>query len=88
LDPNPITRLDITGIRAHEWFRQDYTPAMPFDDDDDNNISDGNLHMTENQDIETSPAISQINAFQLIGMSSCLDLSGFFEKEVSLIFLS
>lgn len=47
LDPNPITRLDITGIRAHEWFRQDYTPAMPFDDDDDNNISDGNLHMTE-----------------------------------------
>ncbi|KAF2924107.1 hypothetical protein DAI22_07g243900 [Oryza sativa Japonica Group] len=81
LDPNPITRLDITGIRAHEWFRQDYTPAMPFDDDDDNNISDGNLHMTENQDIETSPAISQINAFQLIGMSSCLDLSGFFEKE-------
>lgn len=23
-----------------------------------------------------------INAFQLIGMSSCLDLSGFFEKEV------
>lgn len=27
-----------------------------------------------------SPTI--INAFQLIGMSSCLDLSGFFEKEV------
>lgn len=25
-----------------------------------------------------------INAFELIGMSSCLDLSGFFEKEVSL----
>jgi 5'-AMP-activated protein kinase catalytic alpha subunit len=44
--------------------------------------------MVKNQDIETSPAISQINAFQLIGMSSCLDLSGFFEKEVSLIFLS
>jgi hypothetical protein len=26
-----------------------------------------------------------INAFQLIGMSSCLDLSGFFEKEVGII---
>lgn len=25
---------------------------------------------------------THINAFQLIGMSSCLDLSGFFEKEV------
>lgn len=24
-----------------------------------------------------------INAFQLIGMSSCLDFSGFFEQEVS-----
>jgi hypothetical protein len=35
-----------------------------------------------------NPAINQINAFQLIGMSSCLDLSGFFEKEVSPIFIS
>uniref|UniRef100_A0A453AZ37 NAF domain-containing protein n=1 Tax=Aegilops tauschii subsp. strangulata TaxID=200361 RepID=A0A453AZ37_AEGTS len=34
------------------------------------------------------PAINQMNAFQLIGMSSCLDLSGFFEKEVSPIFVS
>lgn len=29
--------------------------------------------------------LNQINAFQLIGMSACLDLSGFFEKEVSKI---
>lgn len=26
---------------------------------------------------------NKINAFQLIGMSSCLDLSGLFEKDVS-----
>jgi len=31
--------------------------------------------------IQGNIAINQINAFQLIGMSSCLDLSGFFEKE-------
>uniref|UniRef100_A0A453AZ31 NAF domain-containing protein n=1 Tax=Aegilops tauschii subsp. strangulata TaxID=200361 RepID=A0A453AZ31_AEGTS len=31
--------------------------------------------------IQDNPAINQMNAFQLIGMSSCLDLSGFFEKE-------
>ncbi|RZR98576.1 hypothetical protein BHM03_00027967 [Ensete ventricosum] len=29
-------------------------------------------------------AYTHINAFELIGMSSCLDLSGFFEEEVSL----
>ncbi|KAL5197120.1 hypothetical protein ABZP36_000632 [Zizania latifolia] len=78
LDPNPITRLDMTGIRAHDWFKKDYTPAMSFDDE---NIGDDNLHMTEHQDIEGNATINQINAFQLIGMSSCLDLSGFFEKE-------
>ncbi|KAG8079589.1 hypothetical protein GUJ93_ZPchr0007g5187 [Zizania palustris] len=80
LDPNPITRLDVTGIRAHDWFKKDYTPAMPFDDDEDN-IGDDTLHMTEHHGIDGNPAISQINAFQLIGMSSCLDLSGFFENE-------
>jgi 5'-AMP-activated protein kinase catalytic alpha subunit len=79
LDPNPITRFGMDGIRAHDWFSQGYTPAVPFYDDDDN-IGDDNPHMTKN-DIQDNHAINQINAFQLIGMSSCLDLSGFFEKE-------
>jgi hypothetical protein len=35
------------GIRAHDWFNQNYTPAVPFDDDDDNYIGDDNPHMTE-----------------------------------------
>lgn len=35
------------------------------------------------RDPESPPTL--INAFQLIGMSSCLDLSGFFEKEVRVI---
>jgi 5'-AMP-activated protein kinase catalytic alpha subunit len=38
--------------------------------------------------IEENIPINQINAFQLIGMSSCLDLSGFFEKEVRSTFVS
>jgi len=81
LDPNPITRIGMDRIRAHDWFNQCYTPAMPFDDDDDNYIGDDNPHMTKHNGILDNPAINQMNAFQLIGMSSCLDLSGFFEKE-------
>lgn len=81
LDPNPITRFGIDGIRAHDWFNQSYTPAVPFDDDDDNYIGDDNPQMPKHNGILDNPAINQINAFQLIGMSSCLDLSGFFEKE-------
>jgi 5'-AMP-activated protein kinase catalytic alpha subunit len=47
LDPNPITRLGIDGIRAHDWFNQSYTPAVPFDDDDDNYIGDDSPQMTK-----------------------------------------
>ncbi|RWW32635.1 hypothetical protein GW17_00002690 [Ensete ventricosum] len=35
LNPNPITRIDVAGIKAHDWFKQDYTPVIPNDDDDD-----------------------------------------------------
>ncbi|XP_062190623.1 CBL-interacting protein kinase 21 [Phragmites australis] len=81
LDPNPITRIDVDGIRAHDWFKQGYAPAVAFDDDEDNNMDEGALNMSEHNDTQDNIAINQINAFQLIGMSSCLDLSGFFEKE-------
>ncbi|XP_035820677.1 CBL-interacting serine/threonine-protein kinase 1 isoform X3 [Zea mays] len=82
LDPNPVTRIDVDGIRAHDWFKQGYAPAMPFsDDEEDISMDEDSLNITEHNDIQDKIAINQINAFQLIGMSSCLDLSGFFEKE-------
>ncbi|CAD6222885.1 unnamed protein product [Miscanthus lutarioriparius] len=82
LDPNPITRIDVDGIRAHEWFKQGYAPAVPFNDDEEDISMDvHSLNMTEHNGIQDKIAINQMNAFQLIGMSSCLDLSGFFEKE-------
>ncbi|KAG8099268.1 hypothetical protein GUJ93_ZPchr0013g36353 [Zizania palustris] len=77
-DQNTVVLYQKGEARIPKWLSPDYTPAMSFDDE---NISDDNLHMTEHQDIEGNATISQINAFQLIGMSSCLDLSGFFEKE-------
>ncbi|KAJ4755246.1 CBL-interacting serine/threonine-protein kinase 17 [Rhynchospora pubera] len=81
LDPRPITRLNMAGIKAHEWFRQDYTPTVPFEDEEEcTAIRDANVS-TREQEEEERISPTEINAFQLIGMSSYLDLSGFFEKE-------
>ena len=47
LDPSPITRIDLDGIRTHDWFKQGYAPAVPFNDDEDISMSEGSLNMTE-----------------------------------------
>ncbi|KAK3137564.1 hypothetical protein QOZ80_5BG0454040 [Eleusine coracana subsp. coracana] len=82
LEPNPMERIDMAGIKAHEWFRQNYIPVVPCDNDDEDSHLDVVLPVKEQineapEDIKTN----QINAFQLIGMASSLDLSGFFEEE-------
>lgn len=83
LDPNPVARITLAGIKADEWFKQDYTPANPDDDEEENiYIDDEAFSVNEPSETERSPGSpTLINAFQLIGMSSFLDLSGFFEKE-------
>ncbi|KAG7582314.1 Protein kinase-like domain superfamily [Arabidopsis suecica] len=84
LDPNPVTRITVVGIKASEWFKHEYIPSIPDDDDeeevdtDDDAFSIQELGSEEGKGSD-SPTI--INAFQLIGMSSFLDLSGFFEQE-------
>lgn len=35
LDPRPITRLNMAGIKAHDWFKQDYTPSVPYEDEEE-----------------------------------------------------
>ncbi|KAJ7980477.1 Non-specific serine/threonine protein kinase [Quillaja saponaria] len=84
LEPNPIKRITIADIKADEWFNQHYTPANPEDEEEDIHIDDEafSMHEVPSEDDQRSPqSPTLINAFQLIGMSSCLDLSGFFEKE-------
>ncbi|XP_059632038.1 CBL-interacting serine/threonine-protein kinase 1-like [Cornus florida] len=82
LDPDPVKRITMEEIKTDEWFKQDYTPAEPDEEEEDIYIDDDVLSIHEPSDTEKSPEPpSLINAFQLIGMSSCLDLSGFFEKE-------
>ncbi|KAK4770863.1 hypothetical protein SAY87_031395 [Trapa incisa] len=84
LDPSPVTRITIDGIKADGWFREDYEPAIPEDEDEALCIDEKALSLNElTSEGDRSPGSpSLINAFELIGMSSYLDLSGFFEKEV------
>ncbi|KAK7281374.1 hypothetical protein RIF29_09316 [Crotalaria pallida] len=84
LDPNPNTRISMATIKEDEWFKEGYIPANPEDEEEDVHTDDEALSIHEvplesEQGSPGSPTL--INAFQLIGMSSCLDLSGFFEKE-------
>ncbi|KAE9602532.1 hypothetical protein Lal_00049589 [Lupinus albus] len=86
LDPNPKTRITMAQIKEDLWFKEDYTPPNPYEDEDEENIDIDNealsIHEMPHEAEERSPRASTlINAFQLIGMSSCLDLSNFFEKE-------
>lgn len=85
LDPNPATRVKMAEIKTHDWFKKDYSPANPDDDDETVHIDDDEAlrkHEAEPTEAEQKAELpTLINAFQLIGMSSCLDLSGFFEKE-------
>ncbi|XP_077240516.1 CBL-interacting protein kinase 1-like [Tasmannia lanceolata] len=81
LDPNPRTRITMSEIKGDEWFKKDYTPANP-DDEEDTHIDVEALSIQEPAEADRhGDAPTLINAFELIGMSSCLDLSGFFEKE-------
>jgi 5'-AMP-activated protein kinase catalytic alpha subunit len=74
-----MKRINMSGIREHEWFTKNYVPAVPYDDE---YILPGSILPIREQ-IEESPRAkpTHINAFQLIGMASSLDLSGFFEEE-------
>ncbi|PKU78546.1 CBL-interacting protein kinase 1-like isoform X2 [Dendrobium catenatum] len=81
LDPNPRTRINVAEIKEDNWFKQNYTPVIPYDEED-MYMDDASLsveELVETDELRNKSTL--INAFQLIGMSSCFDLSGFFEKE-------
>ncbi|KAM7487981.1 hypothetical protein LguiB_025465 [Lonicera macranthoides] len=83
LDPNPQTRITMAEIKEDEWFKQDYCPANTDEEDEEIHIDDEvlSIHEAPSEADKDPGSPTLINAFQLIGMSSCLDLSGFFEKE-------
>ncbi|KAJ4881799.1 CBL-interacting serine/threonine-protein kinase 17 [Raphanus sativus] len=83
LDPNPVTRMTVTCIMANDWFRHDYGPfVMMKIIHPQQKILALLLYIikvAEEERSHYSPTV--INAFQLIGMSPFLDLSGLFETE-------
>ncbi|KAM6544906.1 hypothetical protein CsatB_025642 [Cannabis sativa] len=87
LDPNPVTRITMENIKSDEWFQQCYAPPNAYEEEEEEDTYTDNddpcsiHHVTSEEENRTSDSPVLINAFQLIGMSSCLDLSGFFEKE-------
>lgn len=40
LDPNPVTRITMAGIKSDEWFIQGYVPANPDDEEENIHIDD------------------------------------------------
>ncbi|KAJ0980014.1 hypothetical protein J5N97_015488 [Dioscorea zingiberensis] len=80
LNPSPVLRINIAEIKADEWFKQDYIPAIPIDDEDLSIDDAASVEEATERDVNGNKP-THMNAFQLIGMSSYLDLSGFFEKE-------
>ncbi|KAG6533630.1 hypothetical protein ZIOFF_007505 [Zingiber officinale] len=82
LDPNPQIRINMTQIKEDKWFKQDYTPVEPEEDEEDIDSDVESFSIREVPEADKlGDACHHINAFELIGMSSCLDLSGFFEEE-------
>ncbi|KAG8067088.1 hypothetical protein GUJ93_ZPchr0005g15820 [Zizania palustris] len=82
LEPNPMKRINMAEIKSHEWFQKNYVPVAPYDDDDEDVQLGAHLPVKEKTNEESGDKKTyQINAFQLIGMASSLDLSGFFEEE-------
>ncbi|CAL5209762.1 unnamed protein product [Lathyrus oleraceus] len=73
------------GIREDLWFKEGYKQADP-NDDEDEDVYVGNRafsinELTHEEEKRRSETPIRINAFELIGMSSSLDLSRLFENE-------
>lgn len=79
LDPNPSTRLGIEGIAQDPWFKNQGLMCS-------RSVSLGDIASLEEKKYEGSwssggSSSSSMNAFEIISMSSGLDLSGLFEDE-------
>ncbi|KAF6138553.1 hypothetical protein GIB67_022587 [Kingdonia uniflora] len=85
LDPLPKRRMTAAKIIGDEWFQINYEPFQGTDSKENINLDD--VHAAFDcttgsaTEIEKSRSPSFINAFQLIAMSTDLDLSGFFEEQ-------
>ncbi|XP_073132486.1 CBL-interacting serine/threonine-protein kinase 24-like isoform X1 [Henckelia pumila] len=89
LDPNPVTRIKIEGIKRDPWFQKNYVPITPradevvnlddisavFDDIQDKFVNE------ESHNTDDGPLI--MNAFEMITLSQGLNLSALFDRRQS-----
>ncbi|XP_073000619.1 CBL-interacting serine/threonine-protein kinase 21 isoform X2 [Typha latifolia] len=84
LDPFPIRRATIAEILDDGWFREDYKPLFAIENDENDDADDINKtleRITITSQTENGKSERFINAFQLIAMSTDLDLSGLFQEQ-------
>lgn len=87
LDPDPQTRIKVSGIREDDWFRKNYVPVRLYEDDDVNlddvqavfDDSEEQYVSEQREAKELGP--SMMNAFELITLSQGLNLSALFETQ-------
>ncbi|KAF5778994.1 putative protein kinase CAMK-CAMKL-CHK1 family [Helianthus annuus] len=77
LDPNPNTRMSIETLMNLPWFKKSLKQPDP-------TVEEEQQHQTEavENDLESIKRKTSMNAFDLISMSSGLDLSGIFEEKI------
>ncbi|GMJ01919.1 SNF1-RELATED PROTEIN KINASE 3.10, CBL-interacting protein kinase 7 [Hibiscus trionum] len=70
LDPNPVTRMSLIRLMETSWFKRTLTKSS----------SDSQLEsLLQDRKLKHEMICNEVNAFDIISMSSGLDLSGLFE---------
>ncbi|XP_016729098.2 LOW QUALITY PROTEIN: CBL-interacting serine/threonine-protein kinase 7 [Gossypium hirsutum] len=76
LDPNPKTRMSMVKLMETSWFKRTVTTLRP-------SLSDNHLEsLMQDKKLKHDMSCNGVNAFDIISMSSGLDLSGYL-KEVN-----
>ncbi|GAB2233712.1 hypothetical protein Droror1_Dr00002941 [Drosera rotundifolia] len=81
LNPNPMTRITIPEILEDEWFKKDYKPPV-FDDKEETSSDDVEAVFQDSEEhhvTEKKEEPAAMNAFELIAMSSGLNLGNLFD---------
>ncbi|GMI89225.1 CBL-INTERACTING PROTEIN KINASE 24, SNF1-RELATED PROTEIN KINASE 3.11, SALT OVERLY SENSITIVE 2 [Hibiscus trionum] len=86
LDPNPKTRIQIEGIQKDPWFRKNYVPVKPREEEV--NLDDvlAVFDDIEEQYVSKQPLVNEggpliMNAFEMITLSQGLNLSALFDRQ-------
>ncbi|KAK4482835.1 hypothetical protein RD792_010007 [Penstemon davidsonii] len=74
MDPNPNTRLSLDDLIKLSWFKRSYSV---------DNLSSRDVGSEFHDGKEFNKHLCKVNAFDIISMSSGLDISGLFEVELS-----